>query len=426
MDIPLPTPTAPQNIMAPEGLPSAASMMAPLEAAAVSKEPAARLREKGGITFHREGTGGQSQPVHKIDPSEMNLQLLAMCRSEYTNILNGLLADRIIEGLIAQYDTSVNESTRPQEVIITYQRVLKEVNQWNNHIVQVETERILGESKALLQNLLAAIYISNLKIMASIRISKGVSYVSLTIPSSESFIHRLYIECARILYQNPLIMHLREASATELFNHSEKLTKVVSAAIEKSVRGMLPVKELLEEYLNPDVFNGAVIGLDDPRVMQKQNMYAPPPVQAPQPFPVQLAPEPPVFAPMPPVNNMPPPPQLTPLPTFPEPQPVIPPVLEEPITPPDESRLPFVKASLEKDAMALPQHLRDIAAPHHQEEFKTIPTHSKTPSQEPSPPSPHDDGLPQDALDDDFTDDEGEDDDDFSEDGFSDDEGPRS
>jgi hypothetical protein len=150
MEIPLPAPLAPQDIPMPDDQPSAASMTAPLDAVAASASTAAGLRERGGITFHREGTGGRNQPVHKIDPSEMNLQLLAMCRSEYTNILNGIISDKIIEGLVAQYDTSVNESKRPQEVIVTYQRVLKEVTLWNNHIVHVETERILGDSKSLL------------------------------------------------------------------------------------------------------------------------------------------------------------------------------------------------------------------------------------------------------------------------------------
>jgi hypothetical protein len=415
MEIPLPAPMAPQDIPMPDGMPSAASLMAPLDAAAASASTAAGLREQGGITFHREGTGGRNQPVHKIDPSEMNLQLLAMCRSEYTNILNGIISDKIIEGLIAQYDTSVNESKRPQEVIVTYQRVLKEVTLWNNHIVHAETERILGDSKALLQNLLAAIYISNLKIMASIRISKGVSYVSLTIPASESFIHRVYIESARILYQNPMLMHLREANAIELFNRSEKLTKVVSMAIEKAVREMLPVKELLEEYLNPDVFNGAVIGLDDPRMVQQtyNQSFAPVPQAAPAPpVPVCLATEQQLL----PSPQLAPPPQLAPLPNFP---PVQPPQMPEPL-PPVESMMPFVRASLDKDAIDLPPHLRSIAAPHYESEVKTITTTSRA-------APPRQEGLPDDAFhDDEFSDDEAEMDFDEDDDDEEDEEPPRS
>ncbi|GAQ89986.1 hypothetical protein KFL_005860050 [Klebsormidium nitens] len=364
LEVPSVLPKAPNAVQRPADLASAASQFPPKMAASVAQAPAGGLREKGGITFLRGNMDDQGKTVHKIDPREMDLNLLALARTEYVNILGNVLTDPIREGLVAQYDTSKAESPKPAEVVRTYQKVLKEVTLWNNHIVQAETERILGDSKTMLQNLLAAIYISNLKIMASIRISKGVSYVSLTIPSCESFIHRIYIECARILYQNPYIMHLREHEPVELFKRSGRLGEIVSMATERATRAMLPVRELLEEYLNPDIFNGAVIGLDAPPVGPRPRPQVfRPEYEAPRSLPREEVfeppppPSPPSERPMQPSIGI-----VTPLQTV-EGQPV-----EE------RPALPFLKSNMQKKLDDLPPMLREKLGLDEKEELKTIAT----------------------------------------------------
>lgn len=375
LEVPSVLPQAPNAVERPASQPSAASQFPPKMAASMSQAPAGGMREKGGITFLRGNMDDQGKAVHKIDPQEMDLNLLALARTEYVNILGNVLTDPIREGLVAQYDTSKAESPRPTEIVKTYQKVLKEVTLWNNHIVQAETERILGDSKTMLQNLLAAIYISNLKIMASIRISKGVSYVSLTIPSCESFIHRIYIECARILYQNPYIMHMREHDPVELFKRSARLGEIVSMAIERATRAMLPVRELLEEYLNPDIFNGAVIGLDAPNQGNRPRMHSQvvrSEVQAPRHV-LQEAFEPP------PSPSRPPSPQQI--------KPSI--GIVTPLQSAEEERpqVPFLKSNMQKKLDDLPPMLREKLGLESKEELKTIPTTAlRAP---PQPAHPH-------------------------------------
>lgn len=409
MEVPSVLPKAPNTIERPANQASAASQFPPKMAASVSQAPAGGMREKGGITFLRGNMDEQGKAVHKIDPREMDLNLLALARTEYVNILGNVLTDPIREGLVAQYDTSKAESPKPAEIVRTYQKVLKEVTLWNNHIVQAETERILGDSKTMLQNLLAAIYISNLKIMASIRISKGVSYVSLTIPSCESFIHRIYIECARILYQNPYIMHLREHDPVELFKRSGRLGEIVAMAIERATRAMLPVRELLEEYLNPDIFNGAVIGLDAPS-------------RGPRPRPQVFRPDFPEPRPLPQEENFQPPPSP---PSEPPPQIMQPSIgIMTPLqNAEDQPAVPFMKSNMQKKLDDLPPMLREKLGLDKNEELKTISTTALR-----GPPQPqvmveaYEGRLPKNSFEEESEGSESEDDDDESGGGESDDE----
>ncbi|GAQ85081.1 hypothetical protein KFL_002190335 [Klebsormidium nitens] len=247
------------------------------------------LKDIGSLRFLDEDGVALSdkQNVHKIDPRSLDLQMLSLAREEYIQILNGILGEGVTNGLIAQYDTAIANAP-PKAKVRTYQRVLKDVVLWNAHVIAAESQRILGESKTMLQQILAAIYVSNVKIMASIRVSGGVSYVSIVIPSCDSFVHRVYIEAARIIYHNPLIMHVETKRATDVFQRSDLLTRIVHTAIKKALRAMLPIKELLEEYLSLDNYK------DGMRLDEAPAVLAPPPAPLPAPPPPAPPPAPPL------------------------------------------------------------------------------------------------------------------------------------
>ena len=249
------------------------------------------LKDIGSLRFLDEDGVALSdkQNVHRIDPRSLDLQMLSLAREEYIQILNGILGEGVTNGLVAQYETAISNAP-PRAKVRTYQRVLKDVVLWNAHVIAAESQRILGDSKTMLQQILAAIYVSNVKIMASIRVSGGVSYVSIVIPSCDSFVHRVYIESARIIYHNPLVMHIESARATDVFQRSDLLTRIVHTAIKKALRAMLPIKELLEEYLSLDNYKDGM-RLDEPpppKQTAPPSTYLPPP---PQPPPVSV-PEP--------------------------------------------------------------------------------------------------------------------------------------
>jgi hypothetical protein len=216
----------------------------------------------GSVRFMK-GPDGKHSRVQRIDAKDLDLNLLVMAKQEYTSFLHSILRDKVKGGLLTQYNTAVDEAPSANLAIKTYQKILKETPLWNQNIVKKETERILGEYRAMFPNLIALIYVAKVKIMASVRVTKGTSYVALSIPSPEAFVHQVYIECAHILYENPTLCHLQSSDVRLHFERNDVLQNVVRRGTEEALSIMLPVKDILSEYLNNTMLENSVFSMGD-------------------------------------------------------------------------------------------------------------------------------------------------------------------
>lgn len=227
-----------------------------------STPPALPHLHTGSVRFMK-GPDGKHAHVQRIDAKDLDLNLLVMARQEYTTFLHSILKDKVKAGLLTQYNTAVEESPSPIMIIKTYQKILKETPLWNQNIVRRETERVLGEYRLMFPNLIALIYVAKVKIMASVRVTKGTSYVALSIPSPESFVHQVYIECAHILYENPTLCHLSSSDVRKHFERNDVLQDVVRRGTEEALSIMLPVKDILSEYLNNSMLENSVFSMGE-------------------------------------------------------------------------------------------------------------------------------------------------------------------
>jgi ABC-type proline/glycine betaine transport system substrate-binding protein len=79
-----------------------------------------------------------------------NINILVDAKKEYTNQLQKILTPRIYEGFKSIYEDIINivskelEEKKPQTVSIvkTFQKMLKEIPQWNQDMIKKEYERI--------------------------------------------------------------------------------------------------------------------------------------------------------------------------------------------------------------------------------------------------------------------------------------------
>jgi hypothetical protein len=227
------------------------------------EQPAPPPRLHTGSVRFMSGPDGKHSKVQRIDAKDLDLNLLVMAKQEYTSFLHSILRDKVKGGLLTQYHTAVEESPSPLLIIKTYQKILKETPLWNQNIVKKETERILGDYRAMFPNLIALIYVAKVKIMASVWVTKGTSYVALSIPSPEAFIHQVYIECAHVLYNNPFLCHLPSSDVHLHFQRNDVLQDVVRRGTEEALSIMLPVKDILSEYLNNTMLENSVFSMGE-------------------------------------------------------------------------------------------------------------------------------------------------------------------
>lgn len=167
---------------------------------------------------------------------------LLEAKREYLTRLSDDLCPLILRDMRALYEESKRD--QPGKPLYCFQSRLKQIPKWNATVVREKTEAIEAKSPYL-ASLIAAVFVSFIKVMSSVRVSQDERpNIRLKLPTNDVFVHQVYVETARKLYENPELV--RQASSFER-------TAVVQAAIETTVRDQLPLQDILQAYLGKSV-----------------------------------------------------------------------------------------------------------------------------------------------------------------------------
>jgi hypothetical protein len=172
----------------------------------------------------------------------------------YTAQLVELLVPHIYTGFKSIFDSCVD----CEYVLKTFQEKMCSVIRWNQDIIDREFERITSKvDESYISNLIDAVFVSNVKVLSSVRMGKSKK-IDIKVPESKIFLHKSYIECARQIYQDPYLFDNRELYLTpaEIQRNVKRSKNIISLSIEKTIRDLIPVREIIENYL-------VNIGLDD-------------------------------------------------------------------------------------------------------------------------------------------------------------------
>ena len=150
----------------------------------------------------------------------------------------------MIETFVATYNESENIS-KGKKVLLQFQRLLKDVPNWNDHMISEHNSRLLNNC-SWFNDLLAAVFVSNVKILSSVRLKAQNAKISVKLPTNERFIHTCYINAAKDLYKDPYIF------TDDTDDIDEILTKRFVTIIVNTVQEMLPVQEILRTYISQD------------------------------------------------------------------------------------------------------------------------------------------------------------------------------
>lgn len=170
--------------------------------------------------------------------TSLNINVLVSAKEEYlTQMINILVPyyrknfKKILEK--SQENVMMKYKLRP------FQRELRDVQKWSD--IALDTR--VSELKTVypyFYDLLKAVFVIHVKILSSIKINPGGKEFSLEIPQLRLFIHRIYIETARKLYYNPNV----------ILADSSELDDLIYNVIVDTLRSMIPIQNILSEYLN--------------------------------------------------------------------------------------------------------------------------------------------------------------------------------
>lgn len=187
-------------------------------------------------------------------------------KNEFTSFLNDLLTPFIYEGLKSVYVFSIkthkeyldkdNSQTRSPGVLKIFQLLLKTIPTLNRNCMETETNRIRNGTKcfgcfdnlvkATIKSKIVLLTFTNPKNYPDILKEKHHDNVDVI-----DFLHKCYIESARIVYNNPeLFWH--EFTPLEIKRNQREICELIKLGIGEGIRRVLPLKEILGEYLNSD------------------------------------------------------------------------------------------------------------------------------------------------------------------------------
>ncbi len=175
-----------------------------------------------------------------------NLNVLVEAKKEYIHQLSTIMTPLMTDTFQEIYKEA-KKISKGKKILLTYQKLLKEVVNWNNHMVKQNSEKI-SNSCAWFNDLLAAVFVSYVKIFSSVRLNVGTKKISIKLPTDEVFIHGCYINSAKDIYKDPYIFHDEMTD----YEREEKLFTRFTLSIENTIKEMVPVKEILNAYISQD------------------------------------------------------------------------------------------------------------------------------------------------------------------------------
>lgn len=188
------------------------------------------------------------------------LNLLVETKNEYTLQLIYILKLLIFEGFVSIYKQSLEVhkiNPNSNDILKIFQDFLKGIPKWNQDIIDKETDRILSstQSGGWLNDLIKATIKANIVVLMYNPTNKKQApidpkyYQNIKI---SHFIHKIYIECARELWNNPYLMY-HNYPPIEIKRNQRDCLNIIKDGIKETIRKLLPVKHILKIYLAEDM-----------------------------------------------------------------------------------------------------------------------------------------------------------------------------
>ena len=193
--------------------------------------------------------------------------LLVEIKNEYTTQLLNILSPLIFQGIQSIYNeakTIVKNNCDTTSILKIFQSCLKSVLNWNQITIDNETSRIVTSPYIInkindtnynyewLNDLVKATLKANIMILMynpvielnNIKINP-LFYRDIKL---SNFIHRIYIECAMELWNNPYLLYHNYPPIEIKRNHRDCMI-IIKECIKEAIRKLLPIKHILHVYL---------------------------------------------------------------------------------------------------------------------------------------------------------------------------------
>jgi hypothetical protein len=206
---------------------------------------------------------------------DFNVSSLHESRNEWSSRLISILTPLIIDGYKSILDEAVKlcrENGEMDKYLMTFQNFISRIPKWNSTIIETEKKRICEKSGCnYLEELVTCVHIVQLKILTSMRVGQKQKKIDINIPKLDDFIHKTYINVARIIYKNVYLFE-NNIPPLQIQKHHRELEIIVREGILNTLRESIPVEAILKAYMDETVEEDVIEEIkeqiieDEPRV----------------------------------------------------------------------------------------------------------------------------------------------------------------
>jgi hypothetical protein len=178
-----------------------------------------------------------------------NVATYSEARSEYTKQLATFIVPSVVSWFQQLWQR--NSSDR-QRAMALFQTECEEIPRWNQDRIHDEVRLLIERTGCdYMEELMTAVFVAHTKVLTAVRLSSKQKKLSITVPKLDHFIHRVFREAARCYWKTPFLF-MAEGGVVERQKNILQIEALANEAITTAVRSLLPVKQILKDYLGDD------------------------------------------------------------------------------------------------------------------------------------------------------------------------------
>lgn len=169
----------------------------------------------------------------------LNVNVLVAAKEEYSKQLINCIQQSIYDILLSIFEDSQKNNIRLNVSYSNFQKELKSVPHWADYKLEEKLNSI-NRKFPYLMDLITAIFVSHVKILACVRLKTDDKSVKIKVPSLNSFLHKIIVGCCEQIYYNPHIIH----------DDKSKIFVLINECIHETIANQIPIEYILNEYLS--------------------------------------------------------------------------------------------------------------------------------------------------------------------------------
>jgi hypothetical protein len=169
----------------------------------------------------------------------LNVNVLVAAKEEYTKQLISTIQNGMLDIIKEIYIDSQKNNIRREVSYSNFQKELKAVPNWTSFKLEEKLHN-LNSKFPYLMDLITAIFVSHVKILACVRLKSDNKSVKIKVPNLNTFLHKVLINCSESIYYTPMIIDDNKSAILDIINTS----------IDETIANQIPIEYILNEYLS--------------------------------------------------------------------------------------------------------------------------------------------------------------------------------